>query len=122
VLESGGGVTLATPVHDGYVLSKAMIKSPLAGEELTQYMFNNLASRGTIIRPNYMLNKRVANDQVTGVTVKDLPNATKSFNEYEVMVREQVCWVVSCECWGDTTLNDDIIIIGADMIILDSKI
>jgi len=86
VFESGGGVTLATPVHEGYVLNKAMIKSTFAGEELTQLMYQSLTSRGTVIRPHYMLDKKVTGDKVSSVTVKDLPNVDKSYHEYEVMV------------------------------------
>ncbi len=45
-------------VHDGYVLSKTMLRSPLAGAMFTHCFRNSMAARGNSLTPRYLL-KRV---------------------------------------------------------------
>lgn len=40
-------------VHDGYVLQKSIIRSPLAGHVLTQCMLQSVRARGAEVRPRY---------------------------------------------------------------------
>lgn len=40
-------------VHDGYVLQKSIIRSPVAGHVLTQCMLQSVQARGAHIRPRY---------------------------------------------------------------------
>ncbi|THG18587.1 hypothetical protein TEA_019141 [Camellia sinensis var. sinensis] len=46
VVDSGGGSTTIAPVHDGYVLQKAVQSSPIGGEFLTDCLMKSLESKG----------------------------------------------------------------------------
>lgn len=45
-------------VHDGYVLQKSIVRSPLGGKLLSQCMAQSITSKGAEIQPNYSF-KRV---------------------------------------------------------------
>jgi hypothetical protein len=62
VLDSGGGSTSATPVHEGYVLQKGLVRSPMSGEKITEYLLSVLEAKGEKIRPAYSLSKKVGKD------------------------------------------------------------
>lgn len=62
VLDSGGGSTCVAPVHEGYVLQKAVVRSPLCGEKINDYILSVLETKGVNVRPSYMLNKKVGKD------------------------------------------------------------
>lgn len=62
VLDSGGGTTCVAPVHEGYVLQKAVVRSPMCGENITDYLLSVLESKGVTVRPGYSLNKKVNKD------------------------------------------------------------
>ena len=56
MLDSGGSVTSAVPVHDGYVLQKSIVKFNIGGEYLTNMLYMQLMSQVNI-RPSYSFNK-----------------------------------------------------------------
>lgn len=45
-------------VHDGYVLQKSVVSTPLAGRLLAQCMAGAVEGRGTTIRPRYEFTRR----------------------------------------------------------------
>lgn len=55
ILDSGQSQTSAIPIHEGYVLSQAIVKSPLAGDFLTMQCRQLLADQGVEIVPPYMI-------------------------------------------------------------------
>ncbi|EKX51987.1 hypothetical protein GUITHDRAFT_102601 [Guillardia theta CCMP2712] len=84
VLDSGGGATCVAPVHEGYVLQKAIVRSPFSGEKLTEYLLSVLEGKGTNVRPPYMLNKKIGKDgTIASVTeITGLENIRPSFKRY----------------------------------------
>jgi len=93
VLDSGGNVTSAVPVHDGYVLQKSIVKFNIGGEYLANLLYNQLKSQVSI-RPGYSFNKimrgfYVEAGEVQGnlsYSVEDLyySNTDPSFHEFSV--------------------------------------
>lgn len=98
VLESGHGTTVAAPVYDGYVLSKSMIKSQLAGDELTKIYNHIITSMGVQIKPNFLLSKKQNADGQFTITEKKIPALSPSFHHYRVLqvvqdIKESLCKV-----------------------------
>ena len=84
VLDSGGGSTCVAPVHDGYVLQRAVVRSHFSGERLSGYLQSALEGKGVQIKPAYSLNKKVAKDG-TMVKVTDatgIEGTTESYKKY----------------------------------------
>eukprot|EP00027_Filamoeba_sp_ATCC50430_P000612 CAMPEP_0168544418 /NCGR_PEP_ID=MMETSP0413-20121227/2410_1 /TAXON_ID=136452 /ORGANISM="Filamoeba nolandi, Strain NC-AS-23-1" /LENGTH=441 /DNA_ID=CAMNT_0008574439 /DNA_START=21 /DNA_END=1346 /DNA_ORIENTATION=+ len=99
VLDTGGGVTTITPVHEGYALQKATIRSSLAGELLTDEYLKAIERKSVTIRPHYTIQskKEISIGQFE-VVLKELPNTTKSYHAYQVNqvvrdVKESCCRV-----------------------------
>ena len=87
VIDSGSSHTSAIPVHDGYVLQHAIVKSPLGSEFLTNQCTQFLQDSGLEIVPPYMIKdkKEVAEGQPASWTKKsNLPEVTKSWHDYQV--------------------------------------
>ncbi|XP_049850474.1 uncharacterized protein LOC126322683 [Schistocerca gregaria] len=100
VVESGGGTTVVTPVHNGYALTKAIVRSPLAGDELTRIYRHVVEKAGIEIRPGYMLNKKQAESGEFKVSLKNLAGVTESFHSYQVnqilqSLKEETCQTIS---------------------------
>eukprot|EP01117_Protostelium_nocturnum_P011055 TRINITY_DN4008_c0_g2_i1.p1 TRINITY_DN4008_c0_g2~~TRINITY_DN4008_c0_g2_i1.p1 ORF type:complete len:400 (+),score=127.36 TRINITY_DN4008_c0_g2_i1:471-1670(+) len=84
VLDSGGSSTRATPVHDGYVLHKAMIKTRVGGEFLTEHYAKSLESKQVAIRPHYLIqSKKEIRIGEFEVILKDLPHVHESYKQFE---------------------------------------
>ncbi|GFS32400.1 actin-related protein 4 [Actinidia rufa] len=58
VVDSGGGSTTIAPVHDGYVLQKAVQSSPIGGEFLTDCLMKSLESKGFTVKPRYSFKRK----------------------------------------------------------------
>jgi len=98
VLDSGGGVTAAVPVHDGYVLSKGIVKSSLAGNMLTDIYSKVLLEAKTSIQPSYSITKKEIKPGQFQISIKDFPETTPSFHSFAVKnvvndIKETVCRV-----------------------------
>jgi len=80
VLDVGGGVTKASPVHDGYILKKGVIKNKLGGDALTEYLSRQLADKHKVqIKPHYMLEKK--DGEVKDISSR-LLHATPSYHTW----------------------------------------
>uniref|UniRef100_A0A224YQK8 Actin-like protein 6B n=1 Tax=Rhipicephalus zambeziensis TaxID=60191 RepID=A0A224YQK8_9ACAR len=91
VVDSGASQTSAVPVHDGYVLTQAVVKSPLAGDFVTMQCKQFLEEQGVDIVPTYMLaGKEAVKEGETPKWTKknNLPEVTKSWHNY--MVKEVI--------------------------------
>ncbi|CAN7983732.1 unnamed protein product [Ixodes hexagonus] len=100
VVDSGASQTSAIPVHDGYVLTQAVVKSPLAGDFISMQCKQFLEEQGIDIVPTYMLASKasafffssaeaVKEGEAPRWTKKNnLPDVNKSWHNY--MVKEVV--------------------------------
>ncbi|KAI8143573.1 actin family [Fennellomyces sp. T-0311] len=101
VLDSGGGMTSAVPVYDGYVLKKGILRQPLAGDIISQQVLDLLKKdTGLDVTPQYKISskKPVESGQQPQVQTKNRPNTTQSFHDYQVSrvvheFKESVCQV-----------------------------
>ncbi|XP_025832342.1 actin-like protein 6B isoform X2 [Agrilus planipennis] len=89
VVDSGATHTSAVPVHDGFVLTQAVVKSPVGGDYISQQCRNYLEEKGIEIIPPYM----VASKEITKPDEapnwqkrSSLPKVTKSWHNY--MIKE----------------------------------
>jgi len=85
VLDSGGGVTSAVPVHDGYALRKAIISSTLAGNRITEELHKYLEKKGVNIKPSFMISRKEIRPGEFQVKLKETPNTTPSYMNYMVL-------------------------------------
>uniref|UniRef100_A0ACD5XJ33 Uncharacterized protein n=1 Tax=Avena sativa TaxID=4498 RepID=A0ACD5XJ33_AVESA len=98
VVDSGGGSTVVSAVHDGYVLQKSVTTSPIGGEFLTDCMMKSLESKGVVIRPRYSFKKKEVSPGDYKVVELDFPNTTDSYRLYCMRaiasdIKESVCRV-----------------------------
>ncbi|XP_026400810.1 actin-related protein 4-like [Papaver somniferum] len=96
VVDSGGGSTTVAPVHDGYVLQKAVATSPIGGEFLTECMIKSLESRGFVIKPRYSFKRKEVRPGEFQTVDLDIPNTTESYKLFSQRViasdiKESVC-------------------------------
>ncbi|KAK8543350.1 hypothetical protein V6N13_136133 [Hibiscus sabdariffa] len=96
VIDSGGGSTTVAPVHDGYVLQKAVSSSPIGGEFLTDCLMKSLESKGILIKPRYSFKRKEIQPGVFQTVDVDLPHTTESYKLYSQRViasdiKESVC-------------------------------
>jgi actin-related protein len=61
VIDSGATQTSAVPVHDGYVLQQAIVKSPLAGDFITAQCRQMFEEANIEVVPPYMIASKVRN-------------------------------------------------------------
>jgi actin-like protein 6A len=95
---SGGASTNVAAVHDGYVLQKAIVKSAIGGDVLTECLLKTLESKGISIRPRFSFKRKEVRIGEFEVTPVEFPNTTESYYKYmqrviAADVKEAVCRV-----------------------------
>ncbi|GAV84426.1 Actin domain-containing protein [Cephalotus follicularis] len=105
VVDSGGGSTVVAPVHDGYVLQKAVASSPIGGEVLTDCMMKSLESKGITIKPRYSFKrKEIRSGEFQTVDI-DFPSTTESYKLYSKRVIASD--IKECVCRAPDTPYDE---------------
>jgi len=100
VVDSGADMTTVTPVHDGYVLQSPIAQSYLAGNKLTEQLYNLIQPRLQIlgeIKPKYLFNKK-QNKGKWEITMIPRQNPTLSYHHHQVRLilndmKETICRV-----------------------------
>lgn len=85
IVDSGATHTSAVPVHDGFVLTQAIVKSPLGGDYITMQCKQHLIENDIEIVPPYMIgSKEVVKDRDKPKWTKksNLPEVTSSWHNY----------------------------------------
>ncbi|CAF2084009.1 unnamed protein product [Brassica napus] len=98
VVDCGGGSTTISPVHEGYVLQKAVVSAPIGGEFLTDCLLKSLESKGIKIRPRYSFKRkevRPGEFQVEDVGVPDTTESYKLFCQRMIVgdIKDSICRV-----------------------------
>lgn len=75
-------------VHDGYVLNKSIVRTPVAGHLLNLCLQQSLESKGTTIRPRYEFRRVETAPGNFTVEYTEKQNTTASFRAYQV---ENIC-------------------------------
>jgi len=90
VLESGAGHTTVAPIHDGYVVSKGVRRSQMAGQKLDDVLEKILAQaeRPVPLTPAYLLQKQVDSSGALHVQRMAYPHTHPSY--HSLMVGELV--------------------------------
>ncbi|EDW86280.1 uncharacterized protein Dwil_GK17246 [Drosophila willistoni] len=92
VVDSGATHTSAVPVHEGYVLSQAVVKSPLGGDFLSRQCRQHLEKHGIDLSPVYKIaSKDVVKERDNArCTLRKLPeNLTQSWQNYMLQLMMQ---------------------------------
>ncbi|KAM3248219.1 actin-related protein 4 [Capsicum chacoense] len=82
VVDSGGGLATVAPVHDGYVLQKAVATSPIGGEILTDCLIKSLEQKGITIKPRYSFKRKEIRPGEFQTVDVDFPDTTESYKLY----------------------------------------
>eukprot|EP00249_Psilotum_nudum_P017969 c26577_g1_i4 orf=1107-1967(-) len=98
VVDCGGGSTTVAAVHDGYVLQKAVVTSPIGGEVLTDCLLRSLERKGIVIKPRFSFKRKKVDMGEFEVIYLEFPNTTKSYYNYmqralAADIKESVCRV-----------------------------
>ncbi|XP_042515364.1 actin-related protein 4 [Macadamia integrifolia] len=105
VVDSGGGSTTVAPVHDGYVLQKALLTSPIGGEFLTECMMKSLESKGIMMKPRYSFKRKEIRPGEFQTVDLDFPNTTESYKLY--CQRAIASDIKECVCRAPDTPYDE---------------
>jgi len=87
VIDSGATHTSAVPVHDGYVLQHAIVKSPLGSDFLTGQCQQYLEERKVEMVASYQIkDKREVNEgsKAKWTRKSNLPEVTKSWHDHQI--------------------------------------
>lgn len=88
VLDSGASMTSAVPVHEGYVLQQAIVKSPVGGDFITDLTKSFLEDKEKVdIIPAFMVGGKEETkpgEEAKWTKRSNLPEVTKSWNTYQV--------------------------------------
>ncbi|KAJ9592986.1 hypothetical protein L9F63_015356 [Diploptera punctata] len=85
VVDSGATHTSAVPVQDGFVLSQAIVKSPLGGDYISMQCKNYLQENDIEVVPSYLIgSKEVVKEREKARWVKkrNVPEVTTSWHNY----------------------------------------
>ncbi|KAJ3174027.1 Actin-like 6A [Geranomyces variabilis] len=111
VLDSGGHMTCAVPVVDGYVLKKALQKQPYAGNFVSNQALLHLTAQGINVTPQYLVSNKSAVDagQPPRFDLRERPNTSASYHKLALdravdEFKETVCHV-SETAFNETALN-----------------
>lgn len=105
VVDSGGGSTTVAPVHDGYVLQKAVASSPIGGEFLTDCLTKSLESKGIVIKPRFSFRRKEIRPGEFQTVDIDFPNTTESYKLYSQRVIASD--IKECVCRAPDTPYDE---------------
>ncbi|KAK4267975.1 hypothetical protein QN277_024686 [Acacia crassicarpa] len=105
VVDGGGGSTTVAPVHDGYVLQKAVATSPIGGEFLTDCLMKSLESKGIVIKPRYSFKRKEIRPGEFQTVDVDFPNTTESYKLY--CQRVIASDIKECVCRAPDTPYDE---------------
>jgi len=87
VVDSGATHTSAIPVHDGYVLTQGIVKSPLGGDFITLQCKQFFDDNGIEVIPPYMIagKEQVWENEKAKYTKRaNIPEVTKSWHTYMI--------------------------------------
>ncbi|VFQ86681.1 unnamed protein product [Cuscuta campestris] len=105
VVDSGGGSTTIAPVHDGYVLQKAVCTSPIGGDMLTESLMKSLEQKGVFIKPRYSFKRKEIRPGEFQIVDLDFPNTTES---YKLFCQKAIASdIKECVCRAPDTPYDD---------------
>merc|ERR1712150_114688 len=81
VLDSGATHTSAVPVHDGYVLQKGVVRSPVASDILTRQCADIINEWDAEVHPAYCIKSKteVKEGEPPNCTLKELPESYKEY-------------------------------------------
>jgi actin-like protein 6A len=86
VVECGAGGTCVTPVVDGYVLTKGIVRNFYAGDAISNNILSLLEKlRGIPIKPNYLIKREKLAQGKFKIHEPYFPNVTESYRQYAVM-------------------------------------
>ncbi|CAI0450629.1 unnamed protein product, partial [Linum tenue] len=105
VVDSGGGSTTIAPVHDGYVIQKAVASCPIGGEFLTDCLLKSLESKGVVIKPRYSFKRKETRPGDFQAVDVDFPNTTESYRLYSQRVIASD--IKECVCRAPDTPYDE---------------
>ena len=98
VIDCGGSGTTVAAVHDGYAMQKAVTRSPLGGDAITDIVLKYLEkNKGVPVRPRYEFTRKPKGDgESFTVTDVDCPNTSagyRLFKQREIAadLKENVC-------------------------------
>lgn len=85
VVDSGATHTSAVPVQDGFVLSQAIVKSPLGGDYITMQCKNYLQENDVEIVPPYLIGGKEPvkeKEKARWTKKRNIPEVTTSWHNY----------------------------------------
>lgn len=103
-------MTTAVPVHDGYALTKCkephllhklvecllsfsgLSRSGVAGDTITKELFKYLEKKGTTVRPQYCIERKLLPSGGFQISELDFPNITSSYHSHMALVRMTRPW------------------------------
>ncbi|KAJ8981489.1 hypothetical protein NQ317_007015 [Molorchus minor] len=89
VVDSGATHTSAVPIHDGYVLTQAVVKSPVGGDYLSSQCRNYLTERGIeLVPPSLVANKEASKPDEPSIWKKRNVPINLSDSWYNFMIKE----------------------------------